>query len=63
MTRYVPIVAVVPEAVALAIDTWAEDPVALEAVAPLAALMERNGWTVQMLLAGIAVTSAIGAQP
>lgn len=63
MTRYVPVVAVVPEDVALRIQhltaerrAQANDP---EATATLAAYMDRNGWTLDMLVAGSLIRAAL----
>lgn len=52
MTRFVPIIAVAPIGIAERIAEWASDPAAAEALEPLADLMDSNGWTGEMLMAG-----------
>lgn len=59
MTRYVPVIAVAPEGIADRISKWANDPVALAALEPVAELMGRNGWTPEMVMAGVVLAFGV----
>lgn len=61
MARYVPIVAVVPQGVADRLAVWASEAPPLEQHPEVAELLERNGWTTEMLLAGVLLAEGLGA--
>lgn len=62
--RYVPVVAVVPLHVATQLQQWAAEApevAELEAIEEVAALLERTGWTIEMLLAGTCLAEGLAA--
>lgn len=61
MTRFVPIVVVVSERTAELLSEYANMPEAVEQRKPIAALMERNGWTGEMVLGGAVLADGLGA--
>lgn len=64
MARYVPIVAVVPQHVATQLQQWAASApeiAELEQIDGLAELLERTGWTLEMLLAGTCLAEGLAA--
>lgn len=61
MTTFVPVIGLVPERVATRLDEMAEDPAVVVALEPLREIMERNGWTPAMMLAGTMIRVGVDA--
>lgn len=64
MARYVPVIAVVPQHVATQLQRWAAEApeiAELEQTEGLAELLERTGWTVEMLIAGTCLAEGLAA--
>ena len=61
MTRYVPIVVVVPESTQRLLEHYANTPEAVAAREPIADLLDRNGWTGEMVVGGSCLVVGIEA--
>ncbi len=61
MTIYVPVICLVPAGIADRLAKRSEDPAASMSAGPLAEVMERNGWTPEKLVGGVALSMGVEA--